>query len=76
LVCFTCQKRKIGAYEHLAHKAGKIGKEHTALEFRECVADDMDAKFDMSFTQKIKLELAKLCSFLGWHSSHVHIGTV
>ena len=30
-------KDKIGAYREMAEKAGRIWKEHGALEFRECV---------------------------------------
>lgn len=50
------QKRKIDAYRRLAQKAGKIWKEHGALEFRECVADYMRAKFATPFPRKIKLK--------------------
>jgi uncharacterized protein YbaA (DUF1428 family) len=34
-------KKKLPAYRRMAQKAGKIWKEHGALEFRECVADDV-----------------------------------
>ena len=34
-------KKKVQAYKRLAQKAGKIWKEYGALEFRECVADDV-----------------------------------
>jgi uncharacterized protein YbaA (DUF1428 family) len=58
-------KRKIDAYRRLAQKAGKIWKEHGALEFRECVADDMRAKFAMPFPQKIKLKPGETV-FFSW----------
>lgn len=34
---------KIAQYRELAQKAGKIWREHGALEYRECLADDMNA---------------------------------
>jgi len=37
-------KRKIAAYRRIAQRAGKIWREHGALEFRECVGDDLAVK--------------------------------
>jgi uncharacterized protein YbaA (DUF1428 family) len=37
-------KHKIDLYRSIAEKAGRIWKEHGALEYRECVGDDLDAK--------------------------------
>ena len=34
-------KKKVDAYRRLARKAGKIWKEYGALEFKECIADDV-----------------------------------
>ena len=34
-------RKKIDAYRKLARKAGKIWREHGALEYRECIADDV-----------------------------------
>jgi uncharacterized protein YbaA (DUF1428 family) len=34
-------KKNVAAYRAMARKAGKIWKEHGALEYRECVADDV-----------------------------------
>jgi uncharacterized protein YbaA (DUF1428 family) len=34
-------KKNVAAYRRLAQKAGKIWREHGALEFRECVGDDL-----------------------------------
>ena len=33
-------KNRIAAYRAMARKAGKIWREHGALEFTECVADE------------------------------------
>lgn len=34
-------KKNVQAYRRMAAKAGKVWKEHGALEFRECVGDDL-----------------------------------
>ena len=37
-------KKKLDAYRKMSQKAGKVWLEHGALEYRECVGEDMDAK--------------------------------
>src|SRR5690606_9806176 len=49
-------RKKIAAYRAMARKAGKIWKEHGALEFRECVADDVKPGKVTSFPQSVKLK--------------------
>src|SRR5262245_52951985 len=49
-------KRKIDAYRRMAQKAGKVWKEHGALEFRECIADDVKPGKVTSFPQSVKLK--------------------
>ena len=34
-------KKNVNAYRLMAQKAGKIWREHGALEYRECVGDDL-----------------------------------
>jgi len=34
-------KKNLATYRRIAAKAGKVWKEHGALEYRECVADDV-----------------------------------
>ena len=34
-------KRKLDAYRRLSSKAGEVWREYGALEYRECVADDL-----------------------------------
>ena len=45
------QKYKIDLYRTVAEKACRIWKEHGALEFRECVGDDLDVKDQVPFPQ-------------------------
>jgi len=49
-------KKNLPAYGRIARLAGKIWREHGALDYRECVGDDMDAKFCVPFTKAIKLK--------------------
>ena len=49
-------KKNLAAYRRMARKAGKIWKEHGALEYRECVADDVKPGKVTSFPQSVKLK--------------------
>ena len=49
-------KKSLPAYRRLARKAGKIWREHGALEFRECVADDVKMGKLTSFPRSVKLK--------------------
>ncbi len=62
-------KRKIDAYRHMAQLGGKIWHEHGALEFRECVGDDLAVKMGVPFPRIMKKSLAKPLFFHGLHSS-------
>jgi uncharacterized protein YbaA (DUF1428 family) len=48
-------KRKVKAYRSMAQKAGKVWREHGALEYRECVADDVKVGKYTSFPRSVKL---------------------
>jgi uncharacterized protein YbaA (DUF1428 family) len=39
-------KKKLQSYRRLAQKAGKIWREYGALDYRECVADDVAPTMD------------------------------
>jgi uncharacterized protein YbaA (DUF1428 family) len=49
-------KKKLKAYRSMARKAGKVWRAHGALEFRECVADDVKKGKWTSFPQSVKLK--------------------
>jgi uncharacterized protein YbaA (DUF1428 family) len=48
------KKTKIAAYRAMAKKSGKIWLEHGALEFHECVGDDVPYGKRTSFPRAIK----------------------
>ena len=47
-------KKNTQAYRRLSQKAGKIFREHGALEYRECAGDDLNVKFCLPFTRVVK----------------------
>jgi len=49
-------KRKLSAYRAMARRSGKIWREHGALEYMECVADDVKPGKRTSFPQSVKLK--------------------
>jgi uncharacterized protein YbaA (DUF1428 family) len=49
-------KKNIEAYKAFSETAGKIWKELGALEYIECVADDVNSGKVTSFPQAVKLE--------------------
>ncbi len=46
----------LAAYRRMAQKAGKVWREHGALEYIECVADDVKLGKLTSFPQAVKLK--------------------
>lgn len=55
--------KNLKAYRSLAQKAGKIWREHGALEFRECVADDVKVGKWTSFPRSVKLKRGETVVF-------------
>ena len=49
-------KKKLKAYRRMAQKAGKIWREHGALEYKECIADDVKWGKRTSFPRSVKLK--------------------
>ena len=47
-------KKNLGAYKRMATKASKVWKEHGALEYRECVGEDLKVKFGVPFPKMAK----------------------
>jgi uncharacterized protein YbaA (DUF1428 family) len=49
-------EKSLKEYRSLAVKAGKIWREHGALQYVEAVGDDLDLKFGVSFKKTIKVK--------------------
>jgi len=55
--------RNLAAYRRMAKAAGKIWREHGALEYRECVGDDLQPKNMVSFADAIKTKRGETVVF-------------
>src|SRR6185369_7597186 len=49
-------KKNLQIYRRIAQKAGEIWREHGALEYRECVGDDLNVKWGVPFPRMIRLK--------------------
>jgi uncharacterized protein YbaA (DUF1428 family) len=47
----------------MAAKAGKVWKDHGALEYRECVGDDLNIKMGVPFPKLAKLKTGETAVF-------------
>jgi len=56
-------RRKLEAYRALAKKAGKLFREHGALEFRECVVEDPRTPMGIPFPQLARLKPGETVMF-------------
>ena len=63
-------KKNLQAYRRLAQKAGKIWREHGALEVRECIGEDLNVKMGAPFPRRIKLKPGEtvVFSWIGFKS--------
>jgi len=56
-------KKNLAKYRRMATKAGKIWREHGAIEYHECVADDVKPGKSTSFPQAVKLKPGEVVLF-------------
>lgn len=49
-------KKQLAAYRAIARKSAKVWRDHGALDYRECVADDVKVGKWTSFPQSVKLK--------------------
>jgi uncharacterized protein YbaA (DUF1428 family) len=56
-------RKNIDAYRRLSRKAGKVWREYGALEYIECVADDVKSGKLTSFPQSVKLKRGETVVF-------------
>ncbi|MGH7535367.1 MAG: DUF1428 domain-containing protein, partial [Gemmatimonadales bacterium] len=47
-------RKNLQAYRRVARKAGKVWREHGALEYRECIGDDLNIKGVKTFPRLVK----------------------
>ena len=56
-------KKELAAYKRVARLAGKVWRDHGALEFIECVADDVSVGKLTSFPRSVKLKPSETVVF-------------
>jgi len=56
-------RRKLNAYRAMAQKAGKIWREYGALDYKECVADDLKAPWGLPFPKLVKPKKGEVILF-------------
>ncbi|MCL4691014.1 MAG: DUF1428 family protein [Candidatus Hydrogenedentes bacterium] len=56
-------RKKLDAYRRMSRMAGKVWKEHGALEYRECVGEDLKVDFGLPFTKLTDLKRGELVVF-------------
>jgi uncharacterized protein YbaA (DUF1428 family) len=49
-------KKKLNVYRRIAQKAGKIWREHGALDYKECAGDDLNVKWGVPFSRSMKIK--------------------
>lgn len=55
--------KKLAAYKKMSQLCGKIWREHGALEYRECIADDVKPGKLTSFPQSVMLKRGEVVVF-------------
>jgi uncharacterized protein YbaA (DUF1428 family) len=56
-------RRNLAAYRRMAKKIGKVWREYGALEYRECIADDVKVGKRTSFPRSVKLKPGEVVVF-------------
>jgi uncharacterized protein YbaA (DUF1428 family) len=49
-------KKNLKVYRRMAQGAGKVFRKHGALDYKECVGDDLKTKWGMPFTRILKVK--------------------
>jgi uncharacterized protein YbaA (DUF1428 family) len=56
-------RKKLDAYRRISGKAGRVWREHGALEYRECVGDDLNVKMGVPLTRLVKVRAGETVVF-------------
>ncbi len=66
-------KKNLATYRAMSRRAGKIWREHGAVEYLECAADDFQPKMTGPFRRGVKLRPGEVVVF-SWivHKSRAH----
>jgi len=56
-------KKNLAAYKKMSQKAGKVWMEYGALEYRECIGDDLDHNGAWPFTKTVSAKKGETVLF-------------
>ena len=56
-------RKNVATYRRIATMASKVWRDHGALEYRECVADDLESPMGTSFKKLLKLKPTETAVF-------------
>ena len=56
-------RKNLAAYKKISTMAGKVWREHGALEYRECIGDDLNVKMGRPFTKLVKTKPGETVGF-------------
>jgi uncharacterized protein YbaA (DUF1428 family) len=56
-------RKKLADYRRISRAAGKVWKEHGALEYRECVGDDLKMPMGVPFPRLAKAKAGEVVMF-------------
>ena len=56
-------KKNLDTYRRIARKCGKVWREHGALDYKECVAEDVKRGKVTSFPQSVELKRGEVVVF-------------
>jgi uncharacterized protein YbaA (DUF1428 family) len=56
-------KKNLEAYRRISSKAGKVWREHGALEYRECAGDDLGNPMGVSFPARVRAQRGETVVF-------------
>src|SRR5512139_564506 len=49
-------KKNLQAYRRMAQEAGKVWRKHGAIDYKECVGEDLKTKWGIPFPRMMKLK--------------------
>ena len=56
-------KKNLQSYRRIAQQAGKIWREHGAMDYKECVGDDLNTKMGVPFPKSVKTKSGETVIF-------------
>ena len=56
-------RKNLAAYKRMSKKAGKVWRDHGALDYKECMGEDLQTRMGMPFPKLVKPKRGELIMF-------------